>query len=81
MEDALCVRSRRREIGPGFYGLLHTPAGSPLLATANKPEDVQRLPDSSTKVMSRVHKREIVVRDGNKCIWLQHGACSFQDRP
>lgn len=74
-EDALCGHAEKLALA---YGLLNTPDGATLLVTKN----LKMCGDchSSTKIMSRVEKRTIVVRDANRVHRFLDGSCSCGDR-
>lgn len=74
-EDALCGHAEKLALA---FGLLNTPDGTTLLVTKN----LRMCNDchSSTKVMSRVEKREIVVRDAHRLHRFVGGSCSCGDR-
>lgn len=74
-EDALCGHAEKLALA---FGLLNTPDGSTLLVTKN----LRMCNDchNSTKVMSRMEKREIVVRDAHRVHRFVDGACSCGDR-
>lgn len=74
-EDVLCGHAEKLALA---YGLLNTPDGTPLLVTKN----LRMCNDchASTKVMSRLEKREIVVRDAHRVHRFQDGSCSCLDR-
>eukprot|EP00246_Nothoceros_aenigmaticus_P018553 TRINITY_DN9756_c0_g1_i1.p1 TRINITY_DN9756_c0_g1~~TRINITY_DN9756_c0_g1_i1.p1 ORF type:complete len:102 (+),score=16.61 TRINITY_DN9756_c0_g1_i1:269-574(+) len=74
-EDALCGHAEKLALA---YGLLNTPAGTPLLVTKN----LRMCNDchSGTKIMSRLEKREIIVRDAHRVHRFMNGSCSCRDR-
>lgn len=73
-EDALCGHAEKLALA---YGLLHTPDGSPLLVTKN----LRMCNDchSATKVLSRLEKRDIIVRDVCQVHHFVDGCCSCGD--
>lgn len=75
-EGALCGHVEKLAVA---YGLLNTSGGTRLLVTKNL-----RMCDdchSATKVLSRVERREIVVRDSHRVHSFSNGNCSCGDRP
>lgn len=74
-EDALCGHAEKLALA---YGLLHTPHGETLVVTKN----LRMCNDchSGTKVMSRLERREIVVRDAHRVHRFMDGSCSCGDR-
>lgn len=75
-EDALCGHAEKLALA---YGLLNTPDGTPLLVTKN----LRMCGDchSATQIMSRVEKREIVVRDAHRVHRFVEGSCCCGGRP
>ena len=73
-EHQLCSYSKKLAIG---LGLISTPRGTPLLITKN----LRVCPDchSATKMISRLRKREITVRDANRFHHFKNGTCSCND--
>ena len=73
-EESLCTHSEKLAIS---YGLLEVPEGAPIRITKN----LRVCPDchGATKVISRVYKREIVVRDASRFHHFKDGACSCGD--
>eukprot|EP00246_Nothoceros_aenigmaticus_P018554 TRINITY_DN9756_c1_g1_i1.p1 TRINITY_DN9756_c1_g1~~TRINITY_DN9756_c1_g1_i1.p1 ORF type:complete len:380 (+),score=45.65 TRINITY_DN9756_c1_g1_i1:3-1142(+) len=74
-EDALCGHAEKLALA---YGLLNTSAGTTLLVTKN----LRMCNDchSSTKIMSRLENREIIVRDAHRVHHFWGGTCSCGDR-
>lgn len=74
-EDALCGHAEKLALA---YGLLNTPDGQTLLVTKN----LRMCSDchSATKVISRLEKRLIVVRDAYLVHHFADGSCSCGDR-
>lgn len=73
-QDALCGHAEKLALA---YGLLNTPDGSTLLVTKN----LRMCSDchSSTKIMSRIENREIIVRDAHRVHRFLDGSCSCGD--
>lgn len=73
-EDALYRHSEKLAIA---FALLSTPPGTPIRIVKNLRvcEDCH----SATKFISKVYKREIVVRDRNRFHHFKNGLCSCQD--
>eukprot|EP00246_Nothoceros_aenigmaticus_P010863 TRINITY_DN277_c0_g3_i1.p1 TRINITY_DN277_c0_g3~~TRINITY_DN277_c0_g3_i1.p1 ORF type:complete len:323 (+),score=49.03 TRINITY_DN277_c0_g3_i1:109-969(+) len=74
-EDALCGHAEKLALA---YGLLNTPGGTTLLITKNL-----RMCDdchSSTKILSSLENREIIVRDLHRVHRFVDGLCSCGDR-
>lgn len=74
-EDALCGHAEKLALA---YGLMNTPDGTTLLVSKN----LRMCNDchSSTKVLSLLEKREIVVRDAHRVHRFAEGHCSCGDR-
>lgn len=74
-ENALCGHAEKLALA---YGLLNSAEGTTLLVTKN----LRMCSDchNSTKVMSSVEKREIVVRDAHRVHRFRDGFCSCSDR-
>lgn len=75
-EAELCGHAEKLALA---YGLLHTPDGTPLLVIKN----LRMCTDchSSTEILSRVEKREIVVRDARRVHCFVDGSCRCGGRP
>eukprot|EP00246_Nothoceros_aenigmaticus_P006954 TRINITY_DN2042_c0_g3_i1.p1 TRINITY_DN2042_c0_g3~~TRINITY_DN2042_c0_g3_i1.p1 ORF type:complete len:183 (-),score=27.00 TRINITY_DN2042_c0_g3_i1:300-767(-) len=73
-EDALCGHAEKLALA---YGLMNTPDGKALLVTKNLRMCNQC--HSSTKIMSRLENREIVVRDAHRVHRFVDGLCSCGD--
>lgn len=73
-EDMLCGHAEKLAIA---FGLLHTEAGTKLVVTKN----LRMCSDchSGTKIVSKIEKREIVVRDAHRVHHFQNGVCSCRD--
>lgn len=74
-EGALCGHAEKLALA---YGLLNTADGTPLLVTKN----LRMCNDchSATKIMSRVERRDIIVRDAHRIHRFIDGSCSCGDR-
>lgn len=70
-EDALCGHAEKLALA---YGLLNTTEGSTLVVTKN----LRMCSDchSGTKILSRIERREIVVRDAHRVHHFRDGFCS-----
>ncbi|PKA50109.1 Pentatricopeptide repeat-containing protein [Apostasia shenzhenica] len=74
MEESLCNHSERIAIA---YGLISTTPGTTLRITKNLRACVNC--HSATKFISKLVKREIVVRDANRFHHFKDGLCSCRD--
>lgn len=74
VEDALCGHAEKLALA---YGLLNTPGGTTLLVTKNL--RMCNHCHSGTKVISRMEKRDIIVRDAHRVHHFKHGVCSCDD--
>ncbi|KAK4488671.1 hypothetical protein RD792_004442 [Penstemon davidsonii] len=72
--NILCGHSERLAIA---FGLLHTEPGTPLLVMKNLRVCVDC--HTVTKYISKIVKREILVRDGNRFHLFKDGVCSCGD--
>lgn len=74
-EEALCGHAEKLALA---YGLMNTPDGTTLLVTKN----LRMCGDchSSTKIMSQLERREIIVRDAHRVHRFLEGCCSCGDR-
>eukprot|EP00246_Nothoceros_aenigmaticus_P010864 TRINITY_DN277_c0_g3_i2.p1 TRINITY_DN277_c0_g3~~TRINITY_DN277_c0_g3_i2.p1 ORF type:complete len:311 (+),score=50.40 TRINITY_DN277_c0_g3_i2:109-933(+) len=75
-EDVLCGHAEKLALA---YGLLNTPDGATLLVTKNL--RMCRDCHNGTKFMSRIERREIIVRDAHRVHCFMDGTCSCGDRP
>jgi hypothetical protein len=73
-EDILCIHSERLAIA---FGLLNTSDGTPIRITKN----LRVCGDchTATKFISKIVKREIIVRDANRFHHFKEGLCSCGD--
>lgn len=74
MENILCYHSEKLAIA---FGLLNTPTGTPIRIIKN----LRACGDchSSTKFISKIVGREIIVRDSNRFHHFKDGRCSRRD--
>lgn len=73
-EDTLCGHAEKLALA---HGLLNTPEGTALLVTKNL-----RMCDNchnGTKIISKVEKREIIIRDAHRVHHFKDGFCSCGD--
>eukprot|EP00246_Nothoceros_aenigmaticus_P011389 TRINITY_DN3075_c0_g1_i1.p1 TRINITY_DN3075_c0_g1~~TRINITY_DN3075_c0_g1_i1.p1 ORF type:complete len:208 (-),score=26.79 TRINITY_DN3075_c0_g1_i1:118-741(-) len=74
-ENALCGHAEKLALA---YGLLNSPAGTTLRVMKNLRMCVDC--HNSTKIMSRLERREIIVRDTHRVHNFVDGSCSCGDR-
>eukprot|EP00246_Nothoceros_aenigmaticus_P014204 TRINITY_DN5283_c1_g2_i2.p1 TRINITY_DN5283_c1_g2~~TRINITY_DN5283_c1_g2_i2.p1 ORF type:complete len:254 (+),score=33.46 TRINITY_DN5283_c1_g2_i2:304-1065(+) len=75
-EDVLCGHAEKLALA---YGLLNTPSGTELLVVKNLRmcEDCH----GAIKIMSKMEKRKIIVRDAHRVHGFTDGSCSCGERP
>jgi hypothetical protein len=73
-ELSLCSHSEKLAIA---YGLIHTPSSKPVRVHKN----LRVCSDchTATKLISKVSRKEIVVRDANRFHHFKDGLCSCKD--
>ncbi|KAJ7569605.1 hypothetical protein O6H91_01G085800 [Diphasiastrum complanatum] len=73
-EDALCGHVEKLAVA---FGLVSTPSGTTLRASKNL--RVCNDCHSATKIISKLEKREIIIRDAYRLHHFKDGACSCED--